>query len=301
MLLSDSQKLSFLIKLNSKLSEKHCISSYEYEIFNLIKSSQINSDLDSNEINIKNPQGENNLNEEKIESRINKEKIKANIEKIMSYIKDKKDYEFISDFFINESDINDNINIIEENKENIKMNLEPINDNLMDIFSKNNLLNINSLINFNKKLNQKIEENYNNINLNIKKNTSSKEFLILDDIKKVKNYKKSKDLENNSKSKEQMEQEMEEEINKQIFGYTKKMKESAKNFGVQLKRDNKVLNNIEDLQDKLNNKTTKETSRLKKFNFSIKLGFCQLFMLIITVIAIFFSTLFVIKIFPKLA
>ena len=95
-----------------------------------------------------------------------------------------------------------------------------------------------------------------------------------------------------------MDQEMEEEINKQIFGYTKKMKESAKNFGVQLKKDNKILNNIEDLQDKINTKTTKETSRLKKFNFSIKLGFCQLFILIITVITIFFSTLFIIKIFP---
>ena len=169
----------------------------------------------------------------------------------------------------------------------------------MDIFSENNLFNINYLITFNKKLNQKIEENYSSLNL--KKNTNSSELLFLNDIEKVKNFKNKKNSEENIKSKEEMDQEMEEEINKQIFGYTKKMKESAKNFGVQLKKDNKILNNIEDLQDKINTKTTKETSRLKKFNFSIKLGFCQLFILIITVITIFFSTLFIIKIFPKLA
>ena len=298
MLLSDSQNLNFLTKLSSKLSDTHSITSYEYEIFNLIKSSQNNL----NDINIKKSEEENNLNEEKIENRIIKEKIKANIEKILSYIKDKKDYEFISDFFIDESEINNNSisdNVMNENKENKKNNLEPINDNLMDIFSENNLFNINSLITFNKKLNQKIEENYSSLNL--KKNTNSSELLFLNDIEKVKNFKNKKNSEENIKSKEEMDQEMEEEINKQIFGYTKKMKESAKNFGVQLKKDNKILNNIEDLQDKINTKTTKETSRLKKFNFSIKLGFCQLFILIITVITIFFITLFIIKIFPKLA
>lgn len=237
MLLSDSQNLNFLTKLSSKLSDTHSITSYEYEIFNLIKSSQNNL----NDINIKKSEEENNLNEEKIENRIIKEKIKANIEKILSYIKDKKDYEFISDFFIDESEINNNSisdNIMNENKENKKNNLEPINDNLMDIFSENNLFNINSLITFNKKLNQKIEENYSSLNL--KKNTNSSELLFLNDIEKVKNFKNKKNSEENIKSKEEMDQEMEEEINKQIFGYTKKMKESAKNFGVQLKKDNKI-------------------------------------------------------------
>ena len=184
MLLSDSQNLNFLTKLSSKLSDTHSITSYEYEIFNLIKSSQNNL----NDINIKKSEEENNLNEEKIENRIIKEKIKANIEKILSYIKDKKDYEFISDFFIDESEINNNSisdNIMNENKENKKNNLEPINDNLMDIFSENNLFNINSLITFNKKLNQKIEENYSSLNL--KKNTNSSELLFLNDIEKVKN------------------------------------------------------------------------------------------------------------------
>ena len=38
MILSDDQKLSFLSKISTKLSELHGISSYEYELFNLIKS-----------------------------------------------------------------------------------------------------------------------------------------------------------------------------------------------------------------------------------------------------------------------
>ena len=94
---------------------------------------------------------------------------------------------------------------------------------------------------------------------------------------------------------------MEEEINRQIFGYTKKMKESARNFGVQFKKDNKVLSEIEDLQEKVNDKTTKEVGRLKEFNYSIRLGFCKLVMLNMIVFGTFFATIFIIKVFPKLA
>ena len=95
MILSDDQKLSFLSKISTKLSELHGISSYEYELFNLIKSDE-NNYLEIN--GIKKVGEENNANEEKIENRITNEKIKTNIEKIISYIKDKKDFEFISDF-----------------------------------------------------------------------------------------------------------------------------------------------------------------------------------------------------------
>ena len=97
MFLSDDQKLSLLLNISNKLQESQGITSYEYELFNLIKSSQNNS----YEINNNKKIGEeNNSNEEKIENRITKEKIRTNTEKIISYIKDKKDYEFISDFFI---------------------------------------------------------------------------------------------------------------------------------------------------------------------------------------------------------
>ena len=251
MFLSGEQKLSFLTKISSKLNELHGISSYEYELFNLIKQDENNS-LEIN--GIKKVGEENSANEEKIENRITKEKIKTNIEKIMSYIKDKKDYEFISDFFITESESkinNDNETI---NNKNNNFEFEEITDEFLNSFSKTNLTDINSINEFNKKIKgKKISEISEKTLLdlsNAKKYSSAKfneQDLFLNDIKKSQNFKK-KNNEENFKSKESMDKEMEEEINRQIFGYTKKMKESARNFGVQFKKDNKVLSNIEDLQ-----------------------------------------------------
>ena len=300
MILSDDQKLSFLSKISTKLSELHGISSYEYELFNLIKSDE-NNYLEIN--GIKKVGEENNANEEKIENRITKEKIKTNIEKIISYIKDKKDFEFISDFFITESptllnnDENEIINDINNNNINNGQK-EEITTSLSDINSINEL---------NKKLKEGKSFEINeqplpNLNL-IKKKYSSNSFnglsereLFLNDIKKAQNSKKNENEENLVTDKE-----MEEEINRQIFGYTKKMKESARNFGVQFKKDNKVLSEIEDLQEKVNDKTTKEVGRLKEFNYSIRLGFCKLVMLNMIVFGTFFATIFIIKVFPKLA
>ena len=79
------------------------------------------------------------------------------------------------------------------------------------------------------------------------------------------------------------------------------MKESVRNFGAKLKKDNQTLNKIENLQDKVNEKTTKQVKRLEEFNYSIKIGFCKLMILLFTVIASFIGTMFIIKIFPKLA
>ena len=304
MFLSGEQKLSFLTKISSKLNELHGISSYEYELFNLIKQDENNS-LEIN--GIKKVGEENSANEEKIENRITKEKIKTNIEKILSYIKDKKDYEFISDFFITESEskINNDNDII--NNKNNNFEFEEITDEFLNSFSKTNLSDINAINEFNKKIKgKKISEISEKTLLdlsNAKKYSSSKfneQDLFLNDIKKSQNFKK-KNNEVNFQSKESMDKEMEEEINRQIFGYTRKMKESARNFGVQFKKDNKVLSNIEDLQEKVNEKTTKEVSRLKEFNYSIRFGFCKLVIYVMIVFCTFFSTLFVIKIFPKLA
>ena len=304
MFLSDDQKLSLLLNISNKLQESQGITSYEYELFNLIKSSQNNS-YEIN--NIKKIGEENNSNEEKIENRITKEKIRTNIEKIISYIKDKKDYEFISDFFITESSpsINNDNDVINNNK-NINSDFDEINEDFLNYFSKNNLTDINSIIEFNKSLKQNkipLKDEFAEINLDLinTKKKSSKEDLILNDIKKSQKFNRKRGGEEKISNKESMDQEMEEEINRQIFGYTKKMKESARNFGVQLKKDNKTLSNIENLQERANDKTTKEVSRLKEFNYSIKLGFCKLIMLVMMVFGTFFATLFVIKIFPKLA
>ena len=308
MFLSDEQKLSFLSKVSTKLSELHGISSYEYELFNLIKSDE-NNYLEIN--GVKKIGEENNANEERIENRITKEKIKTNIEKIISYIKDKKDFEFISDFFITETSTalntdNDNEIINNINNDN-NIEHEEITDDFLNSLGKTNLSDINSINELNKKLKGKKSSEINEQSLlNLKKKYSSSNFnglseqeLFLNDIKKAQNSKKNN--EENLKSKEEMDKEMEEEINRQIFGYTKKMKESAKNFGVQFKKDNKVLSEIEDLQERVNDKTTKEVGRLKEFNYSIRFGFCKLVSFVMMVFCSFFATLFVIKIFPKLA
>ena len=146
MFLSDEQKLSFLSKISSKLSESHGISSYEYELFNLIKSDE-NNYLEIN--GVKKIGEENNANEERIENRITKEKIKTNIEKIISYIKDKKDFEFISDFFITETSTalnSDNDNEIINNINNDN-NIEhgEITDDILNSLGKKNLSDINSI------------------------------------------------------------------------------------------------------------------------------------------------------------
>ena len=299
MLLSDDQKLSFLTKISNKLYESHNISSYEYELFNLIKREEKNSF----EINFAKKIGEeNNSNEEKIENRLTKDKIKTNIEKIISYIKDKKDYEFISDFFITEStepSFNDD-NLIINNQNSGNLELDEINEDFLNNFSQSNLSDINSIIEFNKKIKKNIiselDEQFDLSLINTKKK-ASKEDLILDDIKKSESFRRIKSNEN---SKEMMDEEMKEEITRQIFGFTKKMKESAKSFGAQFKRDNQTLSKIENLQDVVHDKTTKEVSRLKEFNYSIKLGPCKLIMMNMMVFGTFFATLLVIKIFPKL-
>ena len=299
MLLSDDQKLSFLTKISNKLYESHNISSYEYELFNLIKREEKNSF----EINFAKKIGEeNNSNEEKIENRLTKDKIKTNIEKIISYIKDKKDYEFISDFFITEStepSFNDD-NLIINNQNSGNLELDEINEDFLNNFSQSNLSDINSIIEFNKKIKKnnisELDEQFDLSLINTKKK-ASKEDLILDDIKKSESFRRIKSNEN---SKEMMDEEMKEEITRQIFGFTKKMKESAKSFGAQFKRDNQTLSKMENLQDMINDKTTKEVSRLKEFNYSIKLGPCKLIMMNMMVFGTFFATLLVIKIFPKL-
>ena len=302
MILSEAEKLSILLKISNKLFESQSISSYEYELFNLIKRESNNS-YEIN--NVKKIGEENNSNEEKIENRITNEKIKTNIEKIMSYIKDKKDYEFISDFFISESTLpsvnNDNI-IIKNNKRNNNFEFDEINDDFLNEFLNTHLTDINSITEFNKKIkqNKNLNEQF-DINLINPKKQASKEDLFLDDIRKSENFKNRKNNEEHPiKSKELLEKEMEEEIFREIFGYTKKMKESSRNLGVQMKKDNKTLSGIENLQEIANEKTKKVLKNLIQFNFNVRIGICKIIMMTMMVFGTFFGTYLFISIFPKL-
>jgi hypothetical protein len=313
-MLNDEEKLAFLSKINSKLLESNGITCYEFELFN-----QLKNELDDDYTLERNKKigAENNSNEEKIENRITQEKIKASIERIISYIKDKKEYEFISDYFINEFDPSVNSHFIKNNSSSdiinhkesnisqssfIDTDLDKIDENFLNLLANTSLTDINSI----NKLREEINKNK-NVNISNKSSFGFKKNSGLDDIflpemKKVKSSNESKSNENiGLENKEQMDKELEEEINRQIFGYTKKMKESARNFGVQLRKDNQTLSNIENLQDKVNEKTNTQVKRLQNFNYNLKIGFCKLMLLIFTVVGSFFGTIFIMKIFPKLA
>ena len=93
---------------------------------------------------------------------------------------------------------------------------------------------------------------------------------------------------------------MEEEIFREIFGYTKKMKESSRNLGVQMKKDNKTLSGIENLQEIANEKTKKVLKNLIQFNFNVRIGICKIIMMTMMVFGTFFGTYLFISIFPKL-
>lgn len=318
-MLNDEEKLSFLSNICNKLSEEHGITSYEYALLNKIKIDQVDNleeDADYSKSNSLKLGGENNSNDKIIEDRLIHEKIKTNIEKILAYINDKKEYEFIKDYFINEYDNSISTNFIQKDSSNEIMNKQDsenniifndsdnINDEFLSLLSKEELKDINSI----SKLSQKLNKNNKsksielpNLSFISKKNSSFKEEdIFLPAIKKDKNKNKN----NNDfglESKEEMDREMEIEINRQIFGFTKQMKESAKNFGAQLRKDNQTLNKIENLQDKVDMKTKKQVKRLEDFNFSKSIGFCKLMFMFLIVFGSFFATMFIIKIFPKLA
>ena len=320
-MLNDEEKLAFLSKINSKLLESNGITCYEFELFN-----QLKNELDDDYTLERNKKigAENNSNEEKIENRITQEKIKASIERVISYIKDKKEYEFISDYFINEFDPSVNSHFIKNNSSSdiinhkesnisqssfIDTDLDKIDENFLNLLANTSLTDINSINKLREEINKNKNINNNNEISNISnkssfgfKKNSGLDDIFLPEMKKVKSSNESKSNENiGLENKEQMDKELEEEINRQIFGYTKKMKESARNFGVQLRKDNQTLSNIENLQDKVNEKTNTQVKRLQNFNYNIKIGFCKLMLLIFTVVGSFFGTIFIMKIFPKLA
>lgn len=321
-MLNDEEKLSFLSKICNKLSEEHGITSYEYALLNKIKIDQGNNieDEDNSNNNSLRLRGENNSSDKIIEDRLIQEKIKTNIEKILAYINDKKEYEFIKDYFINEYDNSISSNFIQKDSSNEIMNIQDsenninninfndsdnINDEFLTLLSKEDLNDINSI----SKLSQKLSTNNKsksielpNLSFTSKKNSSFKEEdIFLPAIKKAKNKNKGDNNDFGLESKEEMDREMEIEINRQIFGFTKKMKESAKNFGAQLRKDNQTLNKIENLQDKVDMKTKKQVKRLEDFNFSKSIGFCKLMFMLLSVFGSFIPLMFLIKVLPKLA
>ena len=94
--------VSFLESLSYKLNDTHLITLLEYEKFNKIKNEWTDRLLELQE--------ENNI---KIEDKLLNEKIKVLLEKIKVITSNKKEYEFISNYFLNENEKIRDISTIE--------------------------------------------------------------------------------------------------------------------------------------------------------------------------------------------
>ena len=269
--------LSFLESLSYKLNDTHLITLLEYEKFNKIKKEWSDRLLELQE--------ENNI---KIEDKLLNEKIKVLLEKIKVITSNKKEYEFISNYFLNENEKIRDISTI-ENSFKQDENLEEINEN--NIGDSN--LNLYSFKNI-----KDIIEN-NKVNLSNKELPKQKKSKY--ELPSLKKNKREKSNYNSKKDNEEIEKEMEEELNNQIFKYTKMMKISAKNFGHQLVKDNQFLQQIENIQTKDMDKTRTQNQRLQEFNSLITLGFFKKLLMIIVVITTFIFTLLTMRIFPRLA
>jgi hypothetical protein len=250
------------------------------------------------------------------------ENIKIKIEKIVNLTKNKKEYEFISDYFMNQTHSlshtqQNNSNINETLTEfELKHKLSTINDNfIQNIEPLNNSNSLNdiktllspSFLESNMKLSHddinKIKALTQFETLSKKQNgvTNTQQVHMNDINKLTKKKKRIKQTKSSSSSNnnEQLNKEIEDELQEQIFGYTKSMKENAKHFGEALKRDNIILSEIENIQNIDQEKTTTQVSRLKEFNYSIRLGFCKLMGMFAIVFITFLISLFVMKVFPK--
>lgn len=284
-----------------KLEAENEISMYDYmKYVNIKEKIEKSSDNSSEEFNIK----------------VLIEKIKTDIEKIKTIIKDKKKHEYIKEYFTNDNTmiINDiDLSLVDSKSK------DDINDEYIKKISAKSMNSIDSVLPLlsyfylKEKLYLSKDEissikkdfDFDNGNMveekeNEKENKESKE-----EDNFLKKYHKNKSMNSNSStshsSHKEIDAEMEKEITNQIFGYTKTMKENAKHFGAQLKRDNSVLNEIEKVQNVDQDKTDVQVKKLKEFNYSLRIGFFKLIFMFLIVFVTFAFTLLTMRIFPKLA
>ena len=282
----NQNSLNFLENIILKINDSKFINMLEYANLNKIKNEIYNNNNNEN--------NDNNNNNDNIEIKLMKDKIRILIEKFEEFKKDKKEFQFISDYFLGENEKITDIELINQsnnNNNNNLINYETIDKNFLDNLKTQKLDNFKNIFNF--------INNENKINNEIKfEKKHSNEMSLLPKINKIKN---ENNKNKNNKNLIQTEKEIEEEINNQIFGYTKRMKESAKFFGAELKKSNKQLSEIEDIQNKGLNSTKFQIKRLTEFNSKISLGFFKLLFMILIVFITFIFTLFSMRIFPKIS
>ena len=91
---------------------------------------------------------------------------------------------------------------------------------------------------------------------------------------------------------------MREHMTDRMMGSAFEMKQIARQFGNTIKEDTKVLEEIENKQDKNIEKTKKDDEQMKKINTKVNVGFwMRIFTLFFSMISFWFL-FFVIRLFP---
>lgn len=312
--ISNDETYKILLTILQKFEENEKINlSDYYALKNIETNFQKITNIDDNEI----------LNVNNIQLK----EIKQINSKIKSFIKDKNPYQFINDYFVKSSNINDepsNFNILNTNS--IKGNFKDVKDVL------NSLSNDKELINFKENFNvenilmltsQKFLKNHSKLSKDDIETLALKikETNDVNIINKIEENKKNEVLSPNKRLKEiaknvkketekpkiklfddqpKIDHVIEDEINDEINNYTKKIKTYALEFQDTLIVDNKKLINIEKTQNKELDKTNKSVLDLTKFNKSIQIGFWRLLLMIVIVVLSFMISMVSIRIFPKL-
>jgi hypothetical protein len=337
-------------KIFQKLEKFGLINLLDYEKFKFFKKNfELNGEFEEKE-------SSGNLRHENIV----REEIKKEYEKIMGKISGKKEYEFISDYFIGEEDRSmknwdkEYIDDEEGNNKNHEIgqdeNINPDEINEVDLFLRtdfnySNLVNTGNFSDFIKytskdflkrikldeseikriKANEKIIESKEDFKENVipespmilkeseenigekeskkeKENTTSpslKNYLDITHLLLKKEEQKQIDSKINKVQMEKIEKEMDEEINNEVFGYTKRMKESAQHIQRTLIKDNKKLDVIDKLQNVNEDKTKKENKSLTDLNKSLSISWWRLLLMIAIVLVSFIMSLLTIRIVPK--
>lgn len=327
--------------ISNELKERGEMTLNEYNSYNIIKRK-------IHELQEESSKTKDGLGSGAFNFDLNLNKLKTLLEKIQSDIQNKKEYEFISNYFISENnpgssfDLSLSTNDSNSNKDTLANDLlhSPITDQLISNPGYNNLNAFNSIgdilrltsplfLSQKAKLSDEVinkikgnsDMNSNNQNSNHSDNINqSKEVnedtsmikkksdktllpIINKGMKSTLNASTSSFSNSNStpNAKEKLDKEIEEEINNQIFKYTKNMKENAKAFNAKLKQDNKTIFSIEDIQTRDQDKTDTQHKRLKEFNYTLSIGFFRLIMMFLVAIVAFIFTLLIMRIFPKFA
>ena len=264
------------------------------------------------------------------------EEIQKNKEKIINFLQNLKEHEFISDYFSIQDTENQQEEISDKKSEDknssyekflkIKQSLEnqyyshPVPKNIFELLALSSneylkeKLNMdddqiqilkgkeNICIRETEKEKRSHVETRNDVkdeNQTLKTNYKLNKILKIKSDLPQKN-KISSFISDPEKQSGKFDKEMEEEINKEIFSYTKNMKNYARNFGEIISTDNKKLTKIEKNQEKDQILTDSSMKKLKEFHYDLKIGFFKLIGMFLMVIVAFITTLIIIRLFPKL-